>query len=576
VEEALNIDRMTEQSLWRDAIEKEMKNVRPAFERWDGTLEQATSGRYLVGYQRINCHMIFDIKMDNLTRKARFVAGGHTTHKPESLTYSSVVSRESVRIAFLLAALNGLEICTADVGNAYLNATCRERIWTLAGPEFGSDSGNVMIVRRACYGLKSSGAAWRALFASSLETMGFINTLADPDFWIRPAVYNGFEYYEMILVYVDDILCISKETTPIMKNIAKIYRLKDDSIGQPHKYLGSNIGTWALGDGRHVWSMSAASYIKSAVANIETELSSNLPYKILRPKAYRPMRTGYRPEIDVTPLLSDGMASYYQGLIGVLRWICEIGRIDILTEVSMLSSFNAMPREGHLSAALDVFAYLTQHQQAAILFDETEPNIDESRFKKVDWSDIYGDVQEELPPRMPKPLGNPVELHCFVDADHAGNLATRRSHTGIIIFINKAPIIWYSKRQNTVESSTFGSEFVALRTAVELIIGLRYKLRMFGVPLKGPSNVFCDNQGVVHNSTMPESTLAKKHNAICYHKVREAAAAGIIRVAKEDTASNLADALTKPLHREARKELFGRIMYGLYFDHENGQDIVDH
>jgi hypothetical protein len=137
VEEALNIDKMTKLSFWRNAIDKEMKNMRPAFERWDGTLEQAISGRYYIGYQRIKCHMIFDIKMDNLTRKARFVAGGHTTHKPESLTYSSVVSRESVRIAFLLAALNGLEICTADVGNAYLNATCHEQIWTIAGLEFG-------------------------------------------------------------------------------------------------------------------------------------------------------------------------------------------------------------------------------------------------------------------------------------------------------------------------------------------------------------------------------------------------------------------------------------------------------
>jgi hypothetical protein len=565
VEEALNIDRVTMTSLWRDAIEKEMKNVRPAFERWDGTLDQAT--KHLVGYQRIKCHMIFDIKMDNLTRKARFVAGGHTTITPSSITYSSVVSRESVRIAFLLASLNGLDICTADVGNAYLNATCRERIWTVAGPEFGSDTGAVMIVRKALYGLKSSGAAWRAMFASSLVEMGFKNTLADPDFWIRPAVYNEFEYYEMILVYVDDILCISKETTPIMKRIASMYRLKDESIGKPERYLGANIGTWSLGDGRNVWSMSASSYIKSAVANIETELTNQSPHKILRSKAYRPMRSGYRPEIDVTPLLTDDMASYYQGLIGVLRWICEIGRIDILTEVSMLSSHNAMPREGHLDAVLDIFAYLKQHPQAAILFDESEPNIDERRFKKVDWSDIYGVVQEELPPGMPIPLGTPVSMHCFVDADHAGNLATRRSHTGIIIFLNMSPIIWYSKRQNTVESSTFGSEFVALRTAVELIIGLRYKLRMFGVPINCPANVFCDNQGVVYNSTTPESTLSKKHNAICYHRVREAAAAEIIRVAKEDTASNLADALTKPLPRESRKELFGRILYGLYFEH---------
>jgi hypothetical protein len=165
---------------------------------------------------------------------------------------------------------------------------------------------------------------------------------------------------------------------------------------------------------------------------------------------------------------------------------------------------------------------------------------------------------------MPTPLGNPVEIHCFVDADHAGNLVTRRSHTGIIIFLNRSPTLWYSKRQNTVESSTFGSEFVALRTAVELIIGLRYKLRMFGIPINGPANVFCDNQGVVHNSTIPESTLTKKHNAICYRRVREAAAAEIVRIAKEDTKTNLADALTKPLPREDRGRLFGAIMYGLY------------
>jgi hypothetical protein len=113
------------------------------------------------------------------------VAGGHTTETPTSLTYSSVVSRESVRIAFTLAALNGLDICTADVGNAYLNAKCRERIWTIAGPEFGSDQGAVMIVKRALYGLKSSGAAWRAMFASSLGDMGFKSTYADPDVWGR-------------------------------------------------------------------------------------------------------------------------------------------------------------------------------------------------------------------------------------------------------------------------------------------------------------------------------------------------------------------------------------------------------
>jgi hypothetical protein len=97
----------------------------------------------------------------------------------------------------------------------------------------------------------------------------------------------------------------------------------------------------------------------------------------------------------------------------------------------------------------------------------------------------------------------------FVDADHAGDKVTRRSHTGIILFCNRAPIVWYSKQQNTVETSTFGSQFIAARIAVELIESLRYKLRMFGVPIDGPANVYCDNDSVCNNATKPETTLKR-------------------------------------------------------------------
>jgi hypothetical protein len=109
---------------------------------------------------------------------------------------------------------------------------------------------------------------------------------------------------------------------------------------------------------------------------------------------------------------------------------------------------------------------------------------------------------------MPEPLGRPVSLHVFVDANHAGNLVMRRSHTGILLFIQNSPIVWLSWRQNTVETSTFGSEFVAMRTARDMIIAMRYKLRMFGVPLDGPAQVYCDNQGVVKNTSIPESVLS--------------------------------------------------------------------
>jgi hypothetical protein len=95
-----------------------------------------------------------------------------------------------------------------------------------------------------------------------------------------------------------------------------------------------------------------------------------------------------------------------------------------------------------------------------------------------------------------------VQINAFVHANHARNRVTRRSHTGILIYLNRAPIMWYSKAQATVESSTFGSEFIAMRQATDMIEGLRYKLRMFGVPIDGPANVLSDNQAVILNSTV--------------------------------------------------------------------------
>ena len=120
---------------------------------------------------------------------------------------------------------------------------------------------------------------------------------------------------------------------------------------------------------------------------------------------------------------------------------------------------------------------------------------------------------------MPEPRGNPVTISAFVNANHAGNVVTRRSHSGIITFVQNAPIIWFSKHQNTVEGATFGSKLVMMCICKDLIVALQYKLQMFGVPINGPANIFCDNRGIVKNTSIPESTLMKKHNSINYHAV---------------------------------------------------------
>ena len=103
---------------------------------------------------------------------------------------------------------------------------------------------------------------------------------------------------------------------------------------------------------------------------------------------------------------------------------------------------------------------------------------------------------------MLKPLGELIKIAAFIDSDHASNLVTRRSQKGYIIFCNQSPILWYSKRQNTVEASTFGAEFVVARTCLEAIEAVCFKLRMFGIPVEGPADVLCDNNGVVNNTQM--------------------------------------------------------------------------
>ncbi len=195
------------------------------------------------------------------------------------------------------------------------------------------------------------------------------------------------------------------------------------------------------------------------------------------------------------------------------------------------------------------------------MFDWTEPDLDTTMFKECDWKEYYPEAAEAIPDNMPEPRGRSVTTTCFVDADHAGCRLTRRSHSGVLIFVNRAPIMWFSKRQATVESSTFGSESIAMRVAFDLIEGLRYKLRMMGVPVNDATYVYCDNESVVVSTTRPESTLKKKHNAINYHRCREAIASGHIRVAWIDTKENLADALTKVTVGERRHYLFSRILW---------------
>ena len=499
-EEALKLDaemlRSGGQAFWEKAMQKEMAKAKVAYEEVEGvTPEQIRRNEVenMKGYQEITCHMIFDVKMD-FTRKARYVANGAMTEAPVGLCYSSVVSRDSVRIAFLVAALNGLDILACDIGNAYLNAPCREKIWFVAGLECGvSMKGKPCRLVRALYGLKSSGASWRKMFKDFIEQkLGFKPSRADPDMYYRrnnksagsdpdglsldpegmtsdlgANLNSGSPYYELLLVYVDDVLCISHAPEEaVMKAIGGRFEIKNDEIAPPKTYLGADVEKFQLPDQTYAWSLTCNTYVTNAIETVQQLLREDGRQLKTGKRNHGPLPYGYKPELDTTDKCDKEHISRYQQLIGILRWAVELGRIDIQIEVALLSQYQMSPREGHLEGLYLIFHYLWKNPKRRLVMDPKQPHHDEKAFNiTADWAEFYGDVREEDPPDMPEPLGVPMDTTVFVDADHASNVVTRRSHSGVMLFAQNALIRSYSKRQNTVESSTFSSELVAMRIA---------------------------------------------------------------------------------------------------------------
>ena len=161
--------------------------------------------------------------------------------------------RYSVRLAFTIAALNGVDIMSCNLENAYLNALCHEKIWFGGRTKYGEDKGKVLVVVRALYGIKSLGSSWSAALAQVLKVLDFVSTLANTDIWIREEVReDDFKYYEMLFVYVDNILAVLHMAPDVIMEITAFYRAKEGSIKPPDIYRSVNITKVQIPDGREV------------------------------------------------------------------------------------------------------------------------------------------------------------------------------------------------------------------------------------------------------------------------------------------------------------------------------------
>ena len=205
------------------------------------------------------------------------------------------------------------------------------------------------------------------------------------------------------------------------------------------------------------------------------------------------------------------MATKYLTMVGQLQWLATLGRFDIHVQVATMSRFRPAPRQGHMGRLKRIYSDAIRTKDYAIRFRTDQPDYSFLPDQDFDWTySVYGNVREILPEEMPDPLGKAVITTTTMDPNLNYCFATCKSLTGCLCFVNKTPVDWYSKKQATVETATYGSEFVAAKTATEQIMDIRQTLRYLGAPIGAKSFLFGDNRSVVTSATLPHSTLTKR------------------------------------------------------------------
>ena len=382
-----------------------------------------------------------------------------------------------------------------------------------------------------------------------------MNCARHTDLWYKPMTRpdDNIPYYAYVLLYVDDCMAISHKATATLQEIDKFFQMKLGSIGDLDVYLGGKLQKIRLPNRVFAWVNSSSKYVQEIVANIEKHIGQNLGGQKLSKQAKVLWLSNYTAEDDITPKLDTEWANYYQHHIGILHWMLKLGRVDIITEVSILASQMVAPHMGHLDTALHVMSYLKRKHNAHMVYDPSYPKINMSDFKTNNWTEFSGSVREPILPNAPSPRDKPVDLCMYINSDFAGDKVRRRSRTGFFVLLNSELIQWVSKQQPTIEMSGFGAEFVTMKHGVDTLRGIHYKLRMMGVPVDGPSYVYGDNMSVINNMQKPEFVLKKKSNSICYHAIRESVAMGESLTAHIATSDNYADLATKTIMNKLKR-----------------------
>jgi len=502
--------------------------------------------------QRMRCHSVFTAKPDG-TFKARFVAGGNTVDTTGVHRSMSAMEMNNTRILYLIAKANEMTVTTHDLENGYLQAKTAEAVHFIAGPEFGAREGLIAVCVAAIYGLVGSAFSFHRHVHAKMTQIGFKQSEGDPNIWLKWD--DEFHVYTLAGFYVDDVCLVSKRPEQTLKLLKSVFQLKD--TGETTKYLGADVK-----DVDGTIHFSASSYIRESLEQLKDDRSIGKSCGITTTKI--PYREEEQPELDQTELLDYTHKTFYQRAVGMAQWIVHgLGRFDIAYATSQFSRFTNKPRVGHLDGIMRVFGYLQTYPDKTLAIDPSTPRF-VHKFDKTTRREMqseYPEAVEELSINAPTPCFQPFPTTCFVDASHGGDQGSRRSISGILLFVGSTVVLGKSKMQPAVQSSTFTAEFMAMRTATELIMGLRFLLRSLGVPVTEPTRMYGDNEASINNATHFTACLKRKHNAISYLRVRECVAAGVIDLTHINTDWNYADMLTKGLCASKLTTFRDQIMY---------------
>ena len=534
---ALKLDEKHGNKRWVDSVKLEMDQLID----YDAFIDK---GKFCLkkipkGYKQISTHLVFDVKHD-ARHKGRCVADGHKTDTPLDSVYSGVVSLRGLRQCIFLGELNDQDIWATDIGNAYLEAITKETVCIKAGEEFRSIGleGHLLIIFKALYGLKSSGKRFHELLSACLRELGFKPSKADPNIYMREGLNRkGEEVWEYVATYVNDLCMVMCNPEEFLAKLrANPYNFKLKGSGELNFHLGCGF----CRDKNGVLYMDPGRYIKKMEESYKNFFGDIPPLRF-----YSPLEEGDHPELDTSELLEVDDIVKFQSMIGAGQWSIAIGRMDIQTAIMTLSSFRVAPRVGHMTRIKRVYVFLFRFKDFKIRFLTDLPDLLAMIPIEYDWTDTaYDKFEEEIDPEAPKPLGKVVQLTHFFDANLMHDVLSGKSVTGIVHFANQTPTQWHSKKQSTSETATYGSEFVAGRTAFEQVIDQRNSWRYLGVPLL-KSVMFGDNEAMQKSSTMPDARLHKRHNILTYHFVRSQIAMGYCSMVHLKSEFNIADIVSK-------------------------------